>query len=115
MANGLEPLKRVLELLSGLVRRPKPHKELVAVKVESVEVRDSREEVRNRLIVPRVRISSGEKALRAWGDVDGGSMEGVGVREWELDPDDATVLEERLNGRRMESDRGLGHEDGGAL
>lgn len=37
-------------------------------------------------------------------------MEGVGVREWELDPEEEA--EERLKGRRRDKLRGLGHEGG---
>lgn len=116
-----------LALVEELTEEPdqrllKAHVE-VAVEEEAVE---SREEVRKRFMVPRVRISSADKErtfrvgwrrLRDFPWVFGGdggravaelSMEDVGVREWELEPERDVV--ERLKGLRERG--GFSHADG---
>ena len=119
--NG-DPLVLVEELNEEPDQRLlKAHVE-VAVEEEAVE---SREDVRKRFMVPRVRISSAdrERTLRVGWKRDfplvfGGdgervgaelSMEDVGVREWELEPDKEAV--ERLKGLK-ERGGGFNHADG---
>lgn len=67
----------------------------------------SLEDVRKRLIVPRVRISSVEIPFRIGFPFPDRSMDGVGVRELE-DDDEPDV---RLKGRKMERPLDLGHPD----
>lgn len=114
-------------LMAELDQRFKAHPGVVLMAVEEDAV-ESRDEVRKRFIVPRVRISSvvKERTFRARIDfplVSGGfevragaelSIEDVGVRECELETGEEG-LDVRLNGCRRFMERGFNHAVGGAV
>jgi hypothetical protein len=117
-------------LVEELTEAEEPDQRLLKAHVEVAveeEAAESREEVRKRFMVPRVRISSADKERtfrvgwrrpRDFPWLFGGdkgrveaelSMEDVGVREWELEPDRDAV--ERLKGLK-ERGGGFNHADG---
>ena len=117
-----EPL---LGLMEELDQRLRAHPGVVLMAVEEDAV-ESRDEVRKRFIVPRVRISSvvKERTFRV-GRIDfplvSGvrveaelSMEDVGVRECELETGEEGV-DACLNGCRRFMARGFNHAVGGAV
>lgn len=120
-----------LELVEELTEAEEPDQRLLKAHVEVAveeEAAESREDVRKRFMVPRVRISSADKEStfrvgwrrpRDFPLLFGGveerveaelSMEDVGVREWELEPERDAV--ERLKGLMERG--GFNHADGGA-